>query len=505
MNSIYVIVGCWEVFDDDTFANTALIFDRRGEIVGKYRKTHPAIDHYEGNPPWARPPANKTRDWMIRNDPEWIMEAGTDLPVYEFDFGKVAVMTCYDGWFPEPARVLSLKGAELLVWMNGRGGSVEDFIVKSTMFQSHVAMIATNQAYGSGTMIGDNAKRPTGIIARCPDKQESYISATINLKQIRKVRADSRNFRQRRPDLYGKLVEPMETQERAVAAADEADPVFSGPQPGENLPALKVALVYGQDEGTTVDLVERAAGRPTLLVIVNGSNRPAARLTRTLMNFAEMHQERLFAGVVYLDNDLPAAVERLKQAVSWWQVGPPVGVSIDSAEGPGSYGLNRNVNVTVLVAKEGRVVRNDALVQPSEIDAPKILKDVVALAGGRVPTMAEVMFLSAPTRKLPSVSWRQAPSDVKLRELICNALAAEDNQTARCAVAAVEKYVADHHDRQVALGDTAAILLEGRTRVRGQPIVKHLPNWRTKYDSRPNKKKKAGTSFPQFRPQRVFA
>ncbi len=181
-----MIVGCWEVFADETFANTALVFDRGGEIIGKYRKTHGAIDHYdEANPAWTRPPTGKSRDWMIRNDPEWIMEAGQNLPVFEFDFGKVGILTCYDGWFPEPARVMSLNGAELLVWINGRGGSVEDFIVKSTMFQSHVAMITANQAYGSGTMIGDCAKRPAQILARCPDKQESYISAVINLKQIR--------------------------------------------------------------------------------------------------------------------------------------------------------------------------------------------------------------------------------------------------------------------------------------------------------------------------------
>jgi predicted amidohydrolase len=209
-NSIYVIVGCWEVFDDETFANTALIFDRSGKIVGKYRKTHAAIDNYDRSAPaWARPPKGKTRDWMIRNDPEWIMEAGKELPVFEFDFGKVGIMTCYDGWFPEPARVLSLNGAELLVWINGRGGAVEDFIVKSIMFQSHVAIIATNQAYGSGTMIGN---WPARIIARSPNKQESYIAATINLKQIRRVRSASRNFQQRRPDLYGKLVEKKKIQ-----------------------------------------------------------------------------------------------------------------------------------------------------------------------------------------------------------------------------------------------------------------------------------------------------
>jgi predicted amidohydrolase len=207
-NSIYVIIGCWELLQDGRFANTALVFDRNGEIVGKYNKTHAAIDHFdEAFPSWKQPPAGKSRQWMVENDPEWIMEAGQELPVFEFDFGKIGIMTCYDGWFPEPARILSLKGAELLVWINGRGGSVEDFIVKSTMFQSHVAMVATNQAYGSGTLIADGVKRPTGVLARCPDKQESYITGTINLKRIRQIRQRSRNFQQRRPDLYGPLVE----------------------------------------------------------------------------------------------------------------------------------------------------------------------------------------------------------------------------------------------------------------------------------------------------------
>jgi hypothetical protein len=264
----------------------------------------------------------------------------------------------------------------------------------------------------------------------------------------------------------------------AISDGQETDRVFSGPQPGEELPALNVTLVYGEDEGQRVDLVERADGRPTLLVIVNGSNRPAARLTRVLMNFAEMHQERLFAGVVYLDNDPSAAVQQLKSAVSWWEVGPPVGVSFDGAEGPGAYGLNRNVNVTVLFADRGRVTRNDALIQPSESDAQKILKDVVDLIGGRVPTIAEVMFLSAPTHKPPQISWHSAPSDVKLRELICAVLATRDDDAARRALAAVDMYVADDQERQIALSDAASILLEGRTKVRGHPIVPHLPGWR---------------------------
>jgi predicted amidohydrolase len=204
-NRIYVIVGCWEVSQDDSFGNAALLFGRNGEIIGKYYKTHAAVDSYEGQPPWSRPPSGRDTDWFIRNDPEWIMRKGDDLPVFDLDFGKVGILTCYDGWFPEPFRVLSLKGAEILVWINGRRGSVEDFIVKSAMFQSHVAVICTNQAYGAGTMIAD---WPTRILARCPDRQEAYITATINLNALRKARKFSRNFQQRRPELYREIVEP---------------------------------------------------------------------------------------------------------------------------------------------------------------------------------------------------------------------------------------------------------------------------------------------------------
>jgi len=208
-NSIYIIVGCWELYEDDTFANTALIFDRQGKIAGKYHKTHAAVDKFEGTPPWSKPPTDKDRSWFIENDPEWIMKKGKDLPVFEFDFGKVGILTCYDGWFPEPARVLSLKGAELIVWVNGRGGAVEDFLVKSTIFRNHVAMITTNQAYGGGTMIADCTQWPAQILKQCPYKKESYITATINLQRIRNIRTNSRNFMQRRPDLYKEIIKPI--------------------------------------------------------------------------------------------------------------------------------------------------------------------------------------------------------------------------------------------------------------------------------------------------------
>jgi predicted amidohydrolase len=135
------------------------------------------------------------------------MRKGADLPVFDLDFGRVGILTCYDGWFPESFRVLSLRGAELLTWINGRRGTVEDFIVRSVVFQSHVAMVATNQAYGGGTMLVDGAAR---IVARCPDREEAYIVGTFDLDRIRQRRANSRNFQQRRPELYGEIVKPID-------------------------------------------------------------------------------------------------------------------------------------------------------------------------------------------------------------------------------------------------------------------------------------------------------
>jgi N-carbamoylputrescine amidase len=203
---IYVVVGCWEVFQDGTFANTALLFDRSGAIAGKYHKVHAAVDQFEGQPPWSKPPRGKDDEWFLTNDPEWKMERGRDFPVFDLDFGRIGILTCYDGWFPESSRILSLNGAEILVWINGRKGRVEDFLVKSAMFQNEVAMVATNQAYGSGTMIG---QWPAEILAACTEPEEGYITATIDLEQVREARRNSRNLRQRRPDAYGEITRPI--------------------------------------------------------------------------------------------------------------------------------------------------------------------------------------------------------------------------------------------------------------------------------------------------------
>ncbi len=107
---IYVVVGRRKVFEDEKYANTAILFDRSGKIAGKYGKVHAAVDHAEGQPPWSKPPQGKDDERFPTNDPEWKMVRGRHFPVFDLDFGRVGVLTCYDGRLPETHRILSLWG-----------------------------------------------------------------------------------------------------------------------------------------------------------------------------------------------------------------------------------------------------------------------------------------------------------------------------------------------------------------------------------------------------------
>ena len=209
---VYVIVGTWESLGDTKYANTALLFGRDGNILGKYHKTHAAVDHYEeSRTPWTSPPQGHDFEWFVEHDPEWKMERGRELPVFTLDFGKIAILTCYDGWFPEAWRVVSLRGAEIVVWINGRFGTVEDYLVRSAMFCNEVHVITANQAYGAGTMIGHY---PQAILEQVDQPGAAYIQAELDLKALRQARAHSRNRAQRRPDLYGAIVEENQLPER---------------------------------------------------------------------------------------------------------------------------------------------------------------------------------------------------------------------------------------------------------------------------------------------------
>jgi predicted amidohydrolase len=78
----------------DRVYNTALLYDRKGRLTGRYRKNHPYSP--ELNDQGVTP--------------------GTEVPVFSTDFGKVGIIICYDGWFGDVTELLALRGAEIVLF-----------------------------------------------------------------------------------------------------------------------------------------------------------------------------------------------------------------------------------------------------------------------------------------------------------------------------------------------------------------------------------------------------
>src|SRR5262245_56600929 len=137
--------------------------------------------------------------------------------------------------------------------------------------------------------------------------------------------------------------------------------IFSGPQVGEKLPPFKVRGFFDADAGKELDFVSKAAGKPIVLVFIHDVNRLALSMTRNLTAYtASRAKDGLATGVILLGEDPTEAEIQLKRWGHALAREAPLGISLDGKEGPGSYGLNRNVMLTILIGKGGKVTANFA-------------------------------------------------------------------------------------------------------------------------------------------------
>lgn len=268
-----------------------------------------------------------------------------------------------------------------------------------------------------------------------------------------------------------------------LCAAAE-DPVFSGPQVGEKLPVFTAKGVFGDRAGQDVDFVSEAAGRPGVIVFFHARTRPSFALTNAVSRFAATRaNDGLTMNVVFLASDATETENWIRIVERQLPVGTVYTISPDGQEGPGSYGLNRNVGLTVLVAKEGRVAANFALVQPSvQADGPKILKAIVdLLGGGDVPPITDFDNTAEMMRKPQP---RDGADDPRLRELMSGVLLkdATAEQVAR-AVKEVEAYVESNPAARAQLGRSAKTVVDsGKLATYGAPAAQEqLQKWAVKY------------------------
>ncbi len=203
------------------------------------------------------------------------------------------------------------------------------------------------------------------------------------------------------------------TTARPENAQSAEDQVFSGPQIGELLPELPIRLALGAQAGSDFDPVTTAAAKPVLLIFVHDINRQSISMTRVLSGYCASRADTgLQTSVIFLADDLPAAdaqIQRMQHALT---PDIPTGISPDGREGPGTWGLNRNVTLTIIIGQAGKATGNFALVQPSlQADLPRILKSLVAEIGGEVPPLEKLPGM--PKMESRPAAGSTAPPDMR--------------------------------------------------------------------------------------------
>ena len=186
------------------YFNSIVVIDADGTDLGLYRKTHiPTGECYE--------------------EKFYFSPGDTPFKVFKTKFGKIGIGICWDQWFPETARILTLKGAELLLFPTAIGS--EPVLVRDSMphwrntMCGHAAaniipVLASNRigvekaknssmTFQGYSFIADSHGEVVKSLSR---DEEGYALYEFDLDEINKERVSWGVFRDRRPEMYMDLI-----------------------------------------------------------------------------------------------------------------------------------------------------------------------------------------------------------------------------------------------------------------------------------------------------------
>jgi beta-ureidopropionase len=164
--------------NEEIIYNSAPLIDDQGQLVGNYRKTHAFIIENVRSGGWVT--------------------AGNEAQAFDTKFGKIGIVICYDGDFPELSRELALQGAEVILRPSALLRSFDVWYLTSAAraFDNHVYVVAVNSvgldaggnSYFGNSMIID-PRAPKIAQAR---GQEEIISAELDPDPLRYVTQGSK-------------------------------------------------------------------------------------------------------------------------------------------------------------------------------------------------------------------------------------------------------------------------------------------------------------------------
>jgi len=190
--------------DGPHFYNSLAMIDATGAVMGVYRKSHiPDGPGYQEKF-YFRPGNSGFKTWPTK--------AGT-----------LGIGICWDQWYPETARSLMLMGAEVLLYPTAIGTEPHDPDLDTSRLwrramighavSNVVPVVAANRIgeEGGQTFYGHSfiCDERGDILAEFGATETGVITATLDLDAARRHRAAFGFFRDRRPDLYGRLTEDI--------------------------------------------------------------------------------------------------------------------------------------------------------------------------------------------------------------------------------------------------------------------------------------------------------
>jgi beta-ureidopropionase len=197
-----MILPIYEKEQEGVYYNCAAVLDADGTYLGKMRKVH--IPH------------TYPAFWE-----KFYFKPGTlGFPVFQTAYAKIGIYICYDRHFPECARILALKGAEILfnpsATTEGKSKYLWELEQPAQAVANGVFIGANNRVglekpwefgrfYGSSYFCDPRGK----LLVKGSDDRDEVVVADLDLDVIREVRDGWQFFRDRRPELYGEIVQQL--------------------------------------------------------------------------------------------------------------------------------------------------------------------------------------------------------------------------------------------------------------------------------------------------------
>ncbi|HEX7873131.1 MAG TPA: N-carbamoylputrescine amidase [Sphingobium sp.] len=205
--NVYIPTSFFER-DGQHYYNSLAMIDDQGEIMGVYRKSH-------------------IPDGPGYQEKYYFRPGNTGFKVWKTRYGTIGVGICWDQWYPECARAMALMGAEMLFYPTAIGSEPYDPDLDTSRMwrramQGHAVsncmpVIAANRIgeedgpEGSQKFYGHSfiTDQWGDFLSEVEDWQSGALVATVDLEQARMHRAGMGFFRDRRPQLYGRLAEDI--------------------------------------------------------------------------------------------------------------------------------------------------------------------------------------------------------------------------------------------------------------------------------------------------------